>query len=104
VPLLLLAFWLVFASGLLSAQNTVWQPSPGHTQIPIWPGSAPDPQAVAGPERATVTKGKELVAGRPWAYITNVSRPTMTLYPQPAAVPFPCCTIAVWRTGASTSA
>jgi acetyl esterase/lipase len=78
---LLFAVWLVFASGLLRAQNPVWQPSPGHTQIPIWPGSAPDPQPVAGPETVKTTGKEEFVAGRPWVYVTNVSRPTMTLYP-----------------------
>ena len=30
-----------------------WQPSPGHTQIPIWPGIAPDVQSVPGPEADT---------------------------------------------------
>ena len=71
---------LVFASLSLSAQKTTWQPSPGHTQIPIWPGAAPDPQPVAGPEFAE-TSGKEfLVAGRPAIGINNVTRPTMTVY------------------------
>src|ERR1700694_3116097 len=61
------AFDLCVASafGSLSAQKPVWQPSPGHTQVPIWPGRVPDPQPVAGPEFAA-TPGKEwLVAGRP---------------------------------------
>jgi acetyl esterase/lipase len=71
---------LVFAALSLSAQKTTWQPSPGHTQIPIWPGAAPDPQPVAGPEFAE-TSGKEfLVAGRPAVGINNVTRPTMTVY------------------------
>ncbi len=34
----------------LSAEPAGWQPSPGHTQIPIWPGAAPDVQSVPGPE------------------------------------------------------
>jgi acetyl esterase/lipase len=63
----------------MSAQTSAWQPSPGHTQIPIWPGAAPDPQPVAGPEN-TVTDTKDLVAGRPWVYVSNVTRPTMTVY------------------------
>jgi len=50
------------------AQPPVWQPSPGHTQIPIWPGAAPDAPSVPGPE--TLTQGA----------VTNVTRPTMTLY------------------------
>ena len=34
----------------LRAQTHVWQPAPGHTQIPIWPGAVPDAQPVPGPE------------------------------------------------------
>jgi acetyl esterase/lipase len=56
----------------------VWQPSAGHTQIPIWPGAAPDVQPVPGPE--TVTLSEELLAGKPLTSVTNVTRPTMTVY------------------------
>ena len=63
----------------LNAQEANWQPSAGHIQMPIWPGAVPDPQPVKGPE-TTGTVTKELVAGRPWLYISNVSRPTMTVY------------------------
>jgi acetyl esterase/lipase len=63
---------LLFASvcqgTALGAEPTIWQPSPGHTQIPIWPGVAPDGQSVPGPESST-----------PGA-VTNVTRPTMTVY------------------------
>jgi acetyl esterase/lipase len=45
-----------------------WQPSPGHTQIAIWPGLAPDVQSVPGPEADTQ------------GAVTNVTRPTMTVY------------------------
>ncbi len=77
---LIFALYVVFACGLLSAQQTTWQPSPGHTQIPIWPGAAPDAQPVAGPEAAE-TSGKDfLVAGRPVVGVSNVTRPTMTVY------------------------
>jgi acetyl esterase/lipase len=64
-PLLLVS---VCQGTALSAEPTVWQPSPGHTQIPIWPGVAPDEQSVPGPE--TQTRGA----------VTNVTRPTMTVY------------------------
>src|ERR1700720_4763415 len=78
---LLFAVCVVFAFGGASAQQTTWQPSPGHTQVPIWPGRVPDPQPVAGAEVAT-TSGKEwLVAGRPAVSVTHVTRPTMTVYP-----------------------
>jgi acetyl esterase/lipase len=65
--------------GSVRAQTIVWQPSPGHTQIPIWPVSAPDPQPVSGPETAK-TDVKNPVAGRPWTYVENVTTPTITVY------------------------
>ena len=71
----------MFASGSLGAQMQAWQPSPGHTQVPIWPGTVPDAQPVLAPESETTTDTKDLVAGRPWVYVGNVSRPTMTVYP-----------------------
>jgi len=51
---LILALCAVFAFGEVRAQTYVWQPSPGHTQLPIWPGAAPDAHAqlVRGPEYA----------------------------------------------------
>jgi acetyl esterase/lipase len=61
-----------------SSRATVWQPSAGHTQIPIWPGAAPDLTPVPGPETATVSK--KLLAGKPATAVTNVTRPTMTVY------------------------
>jgi len=63
------------------AQTAVWQPSAGHTQVPIWPGTPPDTQPLAGPESATTQTTTELVAGKPWTYISHVSQPTMTVYP-----------------------
>jgi acetyl esterase/lipase len=67
-----------------SARQTAWQPSPGHTQLPIWPGVVPDAQPVAGPEvSGTVVDpaGKaRLVGGKPWVYVDRVSQPTMTVY------------------------
>jgi acetyl esterase/lipase len=58
---------LVALAGLLLA--SVCQ---GREPIPIWPGAAPDPQSVPGPE--TQTQGA----------VTNVTRPTMTVYPPSA--------------------
>jgi acetyl esterase/lipase len=52
----------------LGAEPGVWQPSPGHAQIPIWPEVAPDGQSVPGPEIQTPGE------------VTNVTRPTMTIY------------------------
>ncbi|HLJ91212.1 MAG TPA: alpha/beta hydrolase [Candidatus Angelobacter sp.] len=76
---LIFAFCVVFALSGLSAQKPVWHASRGHTQVPIWPGAAPDAQPVPGPEYAGTVKD-DLVAGRPWIEVSNVSRPTMTVY------------------------
>src|SRR5216684_1533318 len=75
---LIFALCVVFAFGGLSAQKPGWQPSPGYTQIPIWPGAVPDAQPVAGPEVAATAKG--LIAGKSGDIVENVSRPTMTVY------------------------
>jgi acetyl esterase/lipase len=75
----LIALLVPFASGSLSAQKPVWQPSPGHTQIPIWPGAAPDPQPVAGPEIVEIDP-KFLIAGKPVVGVSNVTQPTLTVY------------------------
>jgi acetyl esterase/lipase len=74
---LLLALCLLFAPNALPAQT--WQPSAGHTQLPLWPAAIPDARPYTGPETLK-TDDKDLVAGRPWIYINNVSRPTMTIY------------------------
>src|SRR5512135_686406 len=73
-------FCVACACGGLNAQAPGWQPSPGHPQIPLWPGVPPDARPASGAEVATTTSNDHLVAGRPWTYISNVSRPTMTVY------------------------
>ncbi len=77
---LIFALWIVFAGGGLRAQTPTWQPSPEHTQAPVWPGTVPDPQPVDGPEFVTNAPPSLLVAGRPWVSVGNVSQPTMTVY------------------------
>jgi acetyl esterase/lipase len=77
--ILFLAACAAAALGDLSAQETVWQPSPGHSQVPIWPGTPPDAQPAAGPEKIKLVTD-ELIAGRPLVIETNVAQPTMTVY------------------------
>jgi acetyl esterase/lipase len=81
---IVLAFCAAFSVASVSAQTSSWQPSPGHTQIPIWPGAAPDPQPVnpveAGGQETAKTEVKDLVAGKPWTYLENVTTPTITVY------------------------
>lgn len=64
MKLFLLALCAVSAFG----QTPAWQPAPGHTQTPIWPGTPPDLQPAAGPEVSST------------AWVENVSTPTMTVY------------------------
>src|SRR5580698_645307 len=78
---LLFALYVMFAFDGLSAQRPAWQPSQGHAQAPIWPGAIPDAQPVAGPEYTeAATEPRDLVAGKPWVAVEQVSRPTMTVY------------------------
>ena len=75
---LFFCLWIFAVCGEASAQQTVWQPSPGHQQIAIWPGQPPDSRPVSAPE--TVKTAENLVAGKPWNSVENVAQPTMTVY------------------------
>lgn len=83
----LLAFvaWAASEPRLSAEQPAAWQPSPGHTQVPIWPGLRPRARPVEGPEESGTAVDRagdrKLVAGRPWVYVARVSQPTMTVYP-----------------------
>ena len=72
-------FIALFSAAALPAQTSVWQPSAGHQQLPIWPATPPD--ARPGKESEKVKTAGNLVAGKPWTYIENVSVPTITVYP-----------------------
>src|SRR6185503_17687043 len=69
IKLLLFIFYLFFTFGSMNIEAEVWEPSLGHTQIPIWPvGKMPD----ALPN----TKPESFVKGT----IFDVSKPTITIY------------------------
>lgn len=78
MKLLIFALGCGLLFGGVSAQPPVWQPSPGHVQVSIWRGAAPDARPLAGSELATTEA--ELVAGKPWIAVGQVSQPTMTVY------------------------
>jgi acetyl esterase/lipase len=66
----LLAAWLIALAGTAAAsapgaRAAIWQPSPGHIQATIWPGTPPDLGPDPKPESCCST---------------DVSRPTMTVY------------------------
>ena len=81
MKLLTLAFCVAVACSAALAQTSGWQPSPGHSQVAIWPGTPPDAAAVvpAGPETVW-TDSSELIGGKPVVGVKNVTRPTMTVY------------------------
>jgi acetyl esterase/lipase len=72
------ALCAVIALGCGHALAATWQPSAGHTQMPIWPGPPPDARPMPGPEKVVTTS--HLVAGRHYSAILDVSQPTMTIY------------------------
>ncbi|HEY9101706.1 alpha/beta hydrolase [Chitinimonas sp.] len=55
-------------------------PADAPTPIALWPGKVPDPLPVPGPETETL-RTEHLIAGRPWTAVTNITQPTMTVYP-----------------------
>ncbi len=77
---LIFALLAVFACRELCAQKPVWQPSPGHTQVPIWPGGVPDAQPARGPEVMEISSEHELIGGKRTTAVRNVTQPTMTVY------------------------
>jgi acetyl esterase/lipase len=78
-------FFVVIASSVASSQAAVWRPSPGHAELPLWPGAVPDAAPVPGTEAAVMTKPDHFVAGKPFVGVHNVTQPTMTVYSPAAA-------------------
>lgn len=81
--------WIVAACLLVAgasayAQDAPWQPAEGLAQIPLWPGTPPDAQPMPGPEK-TRTNPTALIGGKTVLAVTNVSQPTMTVYPAQGA-------------------
>jgi len=70
---------LLAVCGSVHAKTVIWQPAAGHTQIPLWPGTVPNAQPMPGPE-TEMLRMEQLIAGKPWLAVTNVTRPTMTVY------------------------
>ena len=66
---ILVVLVLVFAFAHATADAQVWEPSPGHVQVPIWPGAVPDALPNPKPESGDSDGGA-----------FDVSRPTMTVY------------------------
>ena len=50
----------------------------------LWPNGNPEPTKVVGPEIDPTTDKNRMVLGRPSTRVTNISQPSLTLYPAPA--------------------
>jgi len=91
---LLLTLSVGFSFADQQGETNVWEPPYGLKQLPIWPGPVPDARPFTGPETLK-TNTTDLVAGRPWLVVENVSQPTITVFPPKgkntgaAAVVFP---------------
>jgi acetyl esterase/lipase len=62
-----------------------WEPAAGHTQIRLWPHGPPNARPGIGAEAVHYavdrnTGERKLVGGKPYKYVENVTRPTITLY------------------------
>jgi acetyl esterase/lipase len=75
---LVIPLGIAVAFHALDAQASPWHPSPGYTQMAIWPGLPPGGHAL--PDSESIGTAPKPVAGKPWIYIRNVSRPTLTVY------------------------
>lgn len=62
------------------SRQGVWQPTPGGTQIPLWPESTVLAKPDTGDHPEETGNGSPLVGGRKWYWASYVTRPTMTLY------------------------
>jgi acetyl esterase/lipase len=71
---------IIAAFAYTNVHAAAWQPANGHKQIPIWPGVIPDAKSAAGPEDEMKLREEKLIAERPWLEVSNVTRPTMTIY------------------------
>ena len=51
------------------------------TTLPLWPNGNPEPTKVVGAEMDPTTEANRMVSGKPVVRVTNVSRPTLAVYP-----------------------
>ena len=58
----------------------VWQPTPGGTQVPLWPANVALAKPDTGDHPEATGNGSPLVGGRKWHWASYVTRPTMTIY------------------------
>lgn len=74
---LCIAVTIAALAGTLVCQNRAWDPGADRVTVPLWP----HPQPLSEPESDATTAKDNLIAGKPLIRLTNVSNPTITLYP-----------------------
>ena len=68
-------FVLLLPASVLAQQNTLL----------LWPNGNPEPSKVVGPEIDPTTDANRIVSGKVAIRVTNVSKPSLTVYsPDPA--------------------
>jgi acetyl esterase/lipase len=75
----LLAILSVLAVRMIT-QKPAWQPPAGHLTLDLWPQGAPGAILNPAPEVDLTPPNASLVAGKSLIRLSNVSRPTLTLY------------------------
>jgi acetyl esterase/lipase len=84
LPILACAWLPAAAASAVSEPGTrigTWKAPDGLTQIPIWPGPAPDTEAPLRPESVLTAQTPEAIGGSTSQAIFDVSVPTITIYP-----------------------
>jgi acetyl esterase/lipase len=65
-----------------AGETATWQPPKGRTQVPLWPGTAPDMAGVAANAESVRTKEpRDPGTDRTYAQVRDVSTPTLTVFP-----------------------
>lgn len=70
--------------GVLVAVLMVTVPGVGQQTLPLWQKGNPEPSKVVGPEIDPTTAADRMVSGKVTVRVTNVSQPSLTVYPPPA--------------------
>lgn len=78
--LIFLATLAISTAGLFGQSLAAWPPGPGHVTLLLWADGAPGAAPNAGAEADTTTAKDNLIAGKPLIRLSNVSKPTLTLY------------------------
>ncbi|HLI76742.1 MAG TPA: alpha/beta hydrolase, partial [Acidobacteriaceae bacterium] len=52
--------------------------------LPLWPNGNPEPSTITGPETDPTTDANRIVSGKVTVRVTNVSKPTLSVYLPPA--------------------